>query len=244
MFFTNLTASESDHFHRCLTGMADLFGLEQIYYGDGLITFRRNLTFLHDPDFRQAVENARPQTAERALVWRLHVLAWAAKLALHRPGDFVECGVYEGFCSRVLVEYLDFAPLPRRYFLYDIFNNSGGPGAGIQMPSHGIDLERQVRQRFANFPNVVVVPGYVPDSFTQAVPDQIAFLHIDMNDAGAERGALEALYPRLSPGAPIVFDDYGWQPHAAQTATILDFFRPLGVPVLELPTGQGLVIKP
>ena len=36
-----------------------------------------------------------------------------------------------------------------------------------------------------------VVRGIVPDSFAQAVPEKIAFLHIDMNSSKAEIAALE-----------------------------------------------------
>src|SRR5690349_23225064 len=38
--------------------------------------------------------------------------------------------------------------------------------------------------------NVVVTQGKVPEVLAEAAPDRIAFLHIDMNDAEAELGAL------------------------------------------------------
>lgn len=245
MFYPNLPPSEMERFDRCLSDLADLFGSRDAYFADGLIALQRNLSFFDDVRLRTAVEVARPLTLERALIWRLHVMVWAAKIGLGRPGDFVECGVYEGFCSRVVAEYFDFSQRDRRYFLYDIFNNTGeGDGVGVRMPLHNSQLEQRVRDRFAGFKNVIIIAGRVPDSFAQAVPEQIAFLHIDMNNAKAEIAALEALWDRLSPGAPILFDDYGWWMHRAQMQAIRAFLAERDVMVMELPTGQGLALKP
>ena len=97
--------------------------------------------------------------------------------------------------------------------------------------------------RFKRFPNVEVVRGIVPDSFAQAVPDKISFLHIDMNSSKSEIAALEALFDRVSPGGFIVFDDYGWAGYAAQQVAEDAFMRARGHRILELPTGQGLLIK-
>lgn len=244
MFYPSLPPAEMERFDRCLSTLADLFGSRDAYFADGLIALQRNLSFFDDLQLRSAVDAARPLAQERALIWRLHVMVWAAKLGLSRPGDFVECGVYEGFCSRVVAEYLDFAKRDKRYYLYDIFNNLGGTGAGVRMPLHNSQLEQRVRDRFAGFDNVVIIAGRVPDSFARAVPDQIAFLHIDMNDAQAEIAALTALWDRLVPGAPILFDDYGWLMHRAQMLAIRTFMAERDVLVMELPTGQGLALKP
>lgn len=244
MFYPNMPPAEMERFDRCLSELSQLFGPRDAYFADGLIALQRNLSFFDDVQLRTAIDRAQPLTQERALIWRLHVMIWAAKIGLSRPGDFVECGVYEGFCSRVVAEYFKFSEINKRYFLYDIFNNVGGEGVGTQMPLHSSQLEQRVRDRFSSFPNVMIVAGRVPDSFVQAVPDDIAFLHIDMNNAEAEIAALEALWDRLSPGAPILFDDYGWWMHRAQMQAIRAFLAERDVMVMELPTGQGLALKP
>ena len=41
----------------------------------------------------------------------------------------------------------------------------------------------------------------------------------------------------------IVFDDFGWSSAVNQCKAELDFMRKRGHAILELPTGQGLVIK-
>jgi O-methyltransferase len=45
------------------------------------------------------------------------------------------------------------------------------------------------------------------------------------------------------PGGVIVFDDYGWWQYRTQKQAEDEFMRARGYDILELPTGQGLVVK-
>jgi hypothetical protein len=54
---------------------------------------------------------------------------------------------------------------------------------------------------------------------------------------------LERLFDRVLPGGIVVFDDYGWKMFHEQKQAEDDFMRRRGYEVLELPTGQGLVVK-
>ena len=127
--------------------------------------------------------------------------------------------------------------------MYDLFDPSGGAGEGDRLPAHAPELADKVRARFRRWHNVVVTQGKVPQVLAAGVPDQIAFLHIDMNNAEAERGALEVLFELVSAGGIIVLDDYGWTGYRAQKDSADDFMRLHGLSILELPTGQGLVVK-
>src|SRR5690606_35177127 len=104
-------------------------------------------------------------------------------------------------------------------------------------------LYAQVRNRFVDTPNVIVTQGKVPDVLAEVVPEKIAFMHLDMNNAEAEIGALEVLFERMVPGAVMVLDDYGWLAYRQQALAEDPWFAQRGYRVLELPTGQGLVIK-
>ena len=77
----------------------------------------------------------------------------------------------------------------------------------------------------------------------EGFPDSIAFCHIDMNHPAPEAGALREVLPRLSKGGAIIFDDYGWWWYSAQKRALDPIARSLGQEILELPTGQGLLIK-
>jgi glycosyltransferase involved in cell wall biosynthesis len=212
------------------------------FLADNLITIAHTRGFLTEPRLVAAVTAERPSEAELAIVWRTHTLCWAAESCLAVMGDYVECGTYQGYSMAVVLRYL--AGLPgRQCFLYDLFDPSGGEGEGKRLPAHAPNLFERVRTRFHSWPNVLVTRGKVPDVLAEVAPSSIAFLHIDMNNAQAERGALEVLFDRISPGGLIVFDDYGWNGYREQKDAADTFMQERGLAVLELPTGQGLVVK-
>jgi hypothetical protein len=105
------------------------------------------------------------------------------------------------------------------------------------------DIERYVRDRFQQKNYVEVIKGVVPDVLREKAPDQIAFLHLDLNSPKAEIAALEILFDRISPAGIIIFDDYGWRHFQNLKKAADEFMTQRGQVILELPTGQGLVVK-
>lgn len=215
-----------------------------IFAGDNLFTFGRNLSFLDDAPFVQAWDKHTETAVEKACVWRMAVLVWAARMAIARnvPGDFVECACYRGTSARVVCDTVDFAKQDRKYYLYDLFDHDPSMPHHA-MPAHSKKLYEDTVARFEDQPNVVVTAGKVPDVLEEVSPETISFLHLDLNNADAEIGALELLFDRVSPGAPVVFDDYGWRGYRAQKLAEDPWLLKRGYHVLEMPTGQGLLIK-
>lgn len=237
-------------------------GHESVFWGNLMLTINKSAGFLKDPTFAAALENIRGShrydayDAPESIAWRLHTLVWAAENAAKLPGDFVECGVFKGDFSWVVTEMLDFGRIPKTFYLYDTFAGFSEKYTSREDFPHKpefYDYANQVysdpsiypyvQKRFAHLPNVRVIKGVVPDIFAEASPDRIAFLHIDLNSPGPEVGALEALFDRVVPGGYIVFDDYGWITSYKLKVAEDAFFAKRGYTVLELPTGQGLVIK-
>ena len=247
--FYGIPAGKEKDFQGALATIAGIYK-NQLYCNDMLITMGRNLSFRHDQKFVSSFYDSVTNEQEKSLVWRLHTLAWAAKNALNVAGDFVECGVFKGFCSSVLLKYLDFQDLPRQAYLYDTFE--GLPEkTSTEKERRDWDYTKYdseeiyngVRKKFAGYKNVNIVRGIVPESFEFAVPEKIAFLHIDMNSEKAEMLALEHLFDKVTPGGMIVFDDFGWVSNVNQMKSELAFMNEREHPILEMPTGQGVVIK-
>jgi O-methyltransferase len=233
-----------------------------IFWGDRMLTLDKTVAFRDDPALQQAISEARSSTGANqyaspdGITWRFNTLVWAARQALGVSGDFVECGVYEGDMSWVLTEMLDLAAAGRRLHLFDTFSGfSPSYSSEADYPDapqffaiadrayKRPQIYEHVQRRFASKPYVTIHKGVVPETLSEA-PNVISFLHLDMNSPGPERAALMVLYDRISPGGLIVFDDYGWSLFRKQKETVDEFIGGKGHTILELPTGQGLAVKP
>ncbi|OBI22975.1 macrocin O-methyltransferase [Mycobacterium sp. E2327] len=139
------------------------------------------------------------------------------------PGDLVECGVWRGgaciLMRAVLAAYGDetrsvwladsFAGLPRpdtakykadKLFMPDLY-------AGVLAVP-----ESEVRANFERYglldDQVRFLPGWFKDTLPNAPIDRIALLRLDGDLYESTIQALDALYPRLSPGGFCIIDDY------------------------------------
>ena len=236
--------TDYDAFFHHLKSCIKLLDRHGVFASDNLFTFGRQLGFLKNKKFMDAF-NANAETLiEKGIIWRTHVLTWAAESGLKREGDFVECGCYKGTSAKIICDYVNFQELDKRYYLYDIFEHDETMNHH-DMPEHGAELFDRVKNRFSTIKNVEIIKGSIPESFKQGIPEKICFLHIDMNEAEAELAALEELWDRMVPGAILILDDYGWSwgCYAGQKYEEDPFFEARGYQVVELPTGQGMVIK-
>jgi hypothetical protein len=99
------------------------------------------------------------------------------------------------------------------------------------------------RQNFAEFDDVILIRGTVPDTLSKNPARKIAFMHIDMNCALPEVAALRYFWPKITPGAIVVLDDYAYHGYLPQKEAIDALGNELGFSVLSLPTGGGMIIK-
>ncbi len=222
---------------------------QQTFLADNLLALGRVFSFSRDSAFMTAFQTFSRGGEDDQKLWRVYVYCWAARSALTVAGDFVECGVFRGLYSAVMTKYVEFQRLPKRLFLYDTFR--GLPETASSQPERDrvgrgyqeTGTYEAVVDRFGLYANVEVVRGIVPEVFAKRCPDRVALLHLDLNAAQAEVGALEGLFERISPGGLILLDDYGRQEHGLLHEAHAAWFAARGLMALELPTGQGLVIK-
>ena len=81
-------------------------------FEDGLAT-KHNADFMKDARFLRAYELGKQTGSWRHYVihWRAYVACWAASMGALHEGDFVECGVYRGGFSRMILIISTFHPL-------------------------------------------------------------------------------------------------------------------------------------
>lgn len=229
-----------------------------IYSQDGLTT-SHNHEFMNDPKFRDAyLRGIQASNLDFMFHWRVHTILWAAHAAMQLEGDFVECGVSFGCYSSAVMRYLDWNKTNRTFYLLDTFSGldpryvaplekafgaveatASHIKAGIMAGSPG-----GVIKNFEEWRNVEIIIGPVPETLDQIKSERISYLSIDMNCSPPEVAAVDFLWDRLVPGAPIVLDDYAYIGYRQQKLAMDELAASKGVAVLSLPTGQGLIIKP
>ncbi len=215
----------------------------------GFMTYDRSLSFALDKRFMDTAARHQHLFDIQNWHWNLHVALWAAKSALSVPGDFVELGVYRGLTTGFVADYLDFGKIGKKWYLYDIFAALPRDLANDDWVTDiydDIDQDswyQSVVDRFKPYSNIEVIKGRVPDTLAQKSPERIAFMHVDMNSAKAEVAALEILFDRVSPGGIILLDDFGWTVAKQSQSEEISFFQKKSHMIMEIPTGQGLVIK-
>jgi len=231
-------------------------------WGDRLLTLDKSAAFRDDETFRAALAHADSSTgmtqykSPDGIAWRYNTLIWAARTCLPLPGDFVECGVYRGDMTWMVTRNVPIRQVAKTFYLYDTFSGfdprySSEADFAYAPETFAISNyeyktpgnEDYVRERFRDDDYIVVTKGVVPDILHEVAPSAIAFLHLDMNSPRAEIGALEILFDRISANGIIVLDDYGWKIFQPQKAAADEFMRARGQVILEMPTGQGLMIK-
>jgi O-methyltransferase len=122
------------------------------------------------------------------------------------PGAFAEVGVWRGETSALLHRL---AP-QRRLYLFDTF--SGFPES--HLPDGAADdrfrdtSEEGVRRRVGCSQNIVLRPGYVPDTLAGLEDERFAFVLLDLDLLEPTRASLDFFYPRLSPGGYLIMHDY------------------------------------
>lgn len=222
------------------------------YNQDGLTTIH-NCDFIDDEKFKRAYlqGDKLDSWGNGKIQWRVHILFWAVTRALELEGDFVECGVNRGGFSRSIIEYTDFGQISsKKFYLLDTFEGLPEEHISEEEKKYGIDGYKyvecfdQVKNTFVDYQNVVIIKGKIPETLNQVTSEKVSFLSIDMNCVAPEIAAAEFFWDKLMSGAAIVLDDYGWAKHILQKRAFDEFAKKRNVPILSLPTGQGLILKP
>jgi O-methyltransferase len=154
-------------------------------------------------------------------------------LAREVPGDLIETGAWRGgvtiFMRAILEAYGD---PDRQVWVADSFQGLPRPDperwpaeAGDEhwtMDQLAVPLE-EVQANFARYglldERVRFLPGWFKDTLPSAPIQRLAVLRLDGDMYGSTMEALEALYPKLSPGGYVIVDDYGAIPQCKEAVT-------------------------
>jgi hypothetical protein len=228
-----------------------------VYDQDGLRSVH-NHEFMRDENFQRAYDRGVSASGrDYQWHWRVHVGLWAAASAAKLAGDFVECGVNRGFMSSAIMNLLQWDSTGRKFYLLDTFSGIDERyvfphekavimeenAKKIARGAYTFDVQA-VRDNFSEWKNAEIVVGPIPETLSAIKSKQIAFLHLDLNCSLPEVATMEALWDRLTAGAFVLLDDYAYLGYRSQKLGVDAFAQSRNIPVLSLPTGQGLIMRP
>lgn len=196
-----------------------------------------------DAEFNRAFSLVSPTTI--VTIDRCHILWTLAAQAMNVAGDFWECGVYKGGTARLLAESIAAHRSGKHLHLFDTFG--GMPVTGAKDFHHEGDFSdislNVVRRNVGHTGFVHFHQRKIPDTFDNNDQQRIAFAHIDVDIYQSIHDCCHHIYPRLSPGAMMVFDDYGFPSCPGARKAVDEFFHDKPERPLVLPTAQAIVIR-
>jgi hypothetical protein len=229
---------------------------KKIYNQDSLLTVH-NHDFMYDPAFISAYNRGLKTCDEdrksEGMHWRVHVALWAASYAKTLEGDFVECGVDKGFFSSAIMQYCEWNKLSKNFFLFDTFcgldekyvsKSEKEEGRLERSKKYYSECFERAKTNFAEFKNVHLVRGSVPETLNNVDVPKVCYLSLDMNCTEPEIAAANFFWDRMVSGAIALLDDYAYIGFEDQKNAFDKFAINKGIKILSLPTGQGLYIKP
>ena len=220
------------------------------YSEDGLITWHIN-SFTKNKLFKSAYQTAfNRRSWKHDNKWRMHVALWASDQVKNIEGDFVECGVNRGGMAAGIIEYIKFEKLNKKFYLFDTYQGipvktitDEEKKDGINVKDYG-DVYDEVKAYFNKFNNVEVIKGEGPSILSKFILGKICFLSLDMNVPNVEIKTLELLWDKIVKNGIILMDDYCYSKKYRLTLKLFDdFVENKNIKILQLPTGQGLIIK-
>ena len=170
-----------------------------------------------------------------------------AKNISNMEGAVAECGCYVGVSAWFMASEIGSS----EFFLFDAFEGLPEP-ATHDMSPNGVhqwragDLastEELLRRNLAEFENIHVLKGWIPDRFDEVGDRRFKLVHIDVDLYQPTLDSLEFFYDRMIPGGVIIMDDYGFEncPGAHQAA--ITFMKNRSENIIQLTTGQGVIIR-
>lgn len=168
-------------------------------------------------------------------------------LKAEAPGDVVEFGCYVGTTSVYLAQRLQ--DTGRQLCLYDSFEglppktHEDISPAGEQFKTGELlatkkQLLRNLTQ--AHVPMPRITKGWFSDLTPDDVPAQVAFAFLDGDYYHSIKDPLKLIWPRLSPGAVIVVDDFANEALPGAARAVNEWLA--GHPVKQLRVEHSLAI--
>ena len=205
------------------------------------------------PPHRWPVAIVRPQVDPMLDLLKLERLLRFVEETEEVKGDVVECGVYRGGTLLAMALRLQRMQSQRIVHGFDSFRGfptasaidaSGGKSAAPgRLGDTTVELVQAKVRRLRVEERVRLHPGFFKETLPM-LPDQpLSLAHLDCDLYQSYRTALEHLWPKLSIGGVMVFDEFNDPKWPGGRQAIEEFFRGQPERPQPLAFGQGFIRK-
>lgn len=205
-----------------------------------------NQIWREDKDFLQAYRKFHPHNDFSQD--RKFILKEFGRLVENDEGDIAECGSYQGSSAYFLARTNPKTSI----HCIDSFEGLSEPEE-IDAATSSLarswkkgDLsssEEVIRSNLAEFSNVVIHKGWIPDVFTKLPIRKYKLVHIDVDLYQPTKESLEYFFPKLTEKGIIILDDYGFLTCPGAKKAADEYFHSRGKTILLLTSGQGVVFN-
>lgn len=229
---------------------------------------KSTVRFEIDESFNRLVDEAFAKTGstaagETAPTWRrgrLFTLVRVLDFTAGADGRIAEVGTFRGVSAYMLCDTLRRENADFRGAGVDLFDSFEGISEptdedgvnDVSVPVGGVPRRaglfaaslESVQEALAEFPEVSFHRGWVPDTFAAVPRRPYRFVHLDLDLFQPTLDSLRYFAPLMAPGGAIVIDDIGSVRWPGVLEAARKFSDESGQTVLELSSGQGLVVAP
>lgn len=201
-----------------------------------------------DRDFLSAYYKVRPHSLVNLYqAWELWKMAEQLEQV---PGDILEVGVWRGSTSIIMGKKLMMIRSAKLVYACDTFTGVVKAGdeqdnyyAGGEHKDTSLQFVAAHVKKFG-LTNVHLLQGIFPDDTGHEVADrQFSMCHIDVDAYRSGRDVLDWVWPRLSVGGVVLFNDYGFPITKGITQLVNEENGRQGRVVIHNINGNGIIVK-
>lgn len=207
----------------------------------------RYAPWLDDAEFNAALEFVRHNTMVDH--YRLYELWQLAGQTVDLKGDILEVGVWRGGSGCLMAKRLQLLHASKTVFLCDTFAGvvKTGQRDTVYRDGEHSDTSTDFVSALAadlNLSNVEMLVGIFPDDTGHQVEDrQFSICHIDVDVYQSAADILDWVWPRLTRGGIVVYDDYGFDRCGGITRHVNERAGRPGSMTIHNLNGHAIVVK-
>lgn len=205
--------------------------------------------WLEDTDFQFVFQEIADSTlVDHLRLWELWTLLEQTR---YIPGDILEIGVWRGGTGALMAWKLQQQKQQSNIYLCDTFTGVVKAGAfdscytgGEHADTSREHVENLLSRLTPSQNNIHILEGIFPEETGEIVKDNnFRLVHIDVDTYQSAQDILDFIWPKVSPGGIVVYDDYGFDCCSGITKHVNDLKNRQDMTIIQNLNGHALLIK-